>query len=150
MRVPASGGTPEALTAVDAAKHEASHRCSLPAPHSAARGPKAPKDRAAAGHAQTCGTLHSMTPAIGTRPGRNQPCHCGSGRKYKHCCLEKDDAQAASARATAAVEAAAQSSEPATSAPARDRKPYTHQPWKASSTRGFVPRTRTPRKVGGS
>ncbi len=22
--------------------------------------------------------------------GRNQPCHCGSGLKYKKCCLEKD------------------------------------------------------------
>jgi hypothetical protein len=22
--------------------------------------------------------------------GRNQPCHCGSGRKYKQCCLAKD------------------------------------------------------------
>ena len=22
--------------------------------------------------------------------GRNQPCHCGSGRKYKLCCLAKD------------------------------------------------------------
>jgi hypothetical protein len=22
--------------------------------------------------------------------GRNEPCHCGSGRKYKKCCLEKD------------------------------------------------------------
>jgi len=22
--------------------------------------------------------------------GRNDPCHCGSGEKYKHCCLEKD------------------------------------------------------------
>lgn len=21
----------------------------------------------------------------GSKPGRNQPCHCGSGRKYKHC-----------------------------------------------------------------
>jgi hypothetical protein len=21
--------------------------------------------------------------------GRNAPCPCGSGRKYKHCCLEK-------------------------------------------------------------
>jgi hypothetical protein len=19
--------------------------------------------------------------------GRNDPCHCGSGKKYKHCCL---------------------------------------------------------------
>ena len=22
--------------------------------------------------------------------GRNDPCPCGSGRKYKHCCLEKE------------------------------------------------------------
>ncbi|NUQ01453.1 MAG: SEC-C domain-containing protein, partial [Armatimonadetes bacterium] len=21
-----------------------------------------------------------------TAPGRNDPCPCGSGRKYKHCC----------------------------------------------------------------
>lgn len=24
------------------------------------------------------------------RPGRNEPCHCGSGKKYKHCCWELD------------------------------------------------------------
>lgn len=24
--------------------------------------------------------------------GRNDPCHCGSGKKYKHCCYEKDHA----------------------------------------------------------
>lgn len=22
--------------------------------------------------------------------GRNDPCHCGSGKKYKHCCFQKD------------------------------------------------------------
>ena len=22
--------------------------------------------------------------------GRNEPCHCGSGKKYKKCCLDKD------------------------------------------------------------
>jgi hypothetical protein len=27
--------------------------------------------------------------------GRNDPCPCGSGRKYKHCCLAKDTAPAA-------------------------------------------------------
>ena len=26
------------------------------------------------------------------KPGRNDPCPCGSGKKYKHCCLLKDDA----------------------------------------------------------
>lgn len=25
--------------------------------------------------------------------GRNQPCPCGSGNKYKRCCLRKDEAQ---------------------------------------------------------
>lgn len=23
--------------------------------------------------------------------GRNDPCHCGSGSKYKNCCLKKDN-----------------------------------------------------------
>lgn len=26
-----------------------------------------------------------------SRPGRNDICHCGSGKKYKKCCLDKDD-----------------------------------------------------------
>ena len=26
------------------------------------------------------------------KPGRNEPCPCGSGKKYKHCCLDKDRA----------------------------------------------------------
>jgi hypothetical protein len=95
-------------------------------------------------------TLFSMTAPTKARPGRNQPCHCGSGRKYKHCCLEKDDAQAGAARAKTAAAEAARSSEEATTAPARAPKPQTHQPWKANTTRGFVQRTRTPRKVGGS
>ena len=25
------------------------------------------------------------------KTGRNDPCYCGSGRKYKKCCLEKDE-----------------------------------------------------------
>ena len=25
------------------------------------------------------------------RPGRNEPCPCGSGKKYKHCCESKRD-----------------------------------------------------------
>lgn len=32
----------------------------------------------------------------GTKPmppsiGRNEPCHCGSGMKYKRCCFEADE-----------------------------------------------------------
>ena len=82
--------------------------------------------------------------------GTHQPCHCGSGRKYKHCCLEKDDAMAATARAQTGGDVTAQRPESATAAPTRAPKHQTHQPWKAPATRGFVPRTRSPRKVGGS
>jgi hypothetical protein len=96
--------------------------------------------------------VHSLSMAAPTsaRPGRNEPCHCGSGRKYKHCCLEKDDAKAAAARAKAAEEAATESSAEAAAPAARATKPQTHQPWKATTSRGFIPRSRTPRKVGGS
>lgn len=35
------------------------------------------------------------------RIGRNDSCHCGSGKKYKKCCLAGDDARAAQKRAAA-------------------------------------------------
>jgi hypothetical protein len=38
-------------------------------------------------------------------PGRNDPCHCGSGKKYKQCHLDKDEAAAREARAAAMAEA---------------------------------------------
>ena len=82
------------------------------------------------------------------RPGRNEPCHCGSGRKYKHCCLEKDEGAAAAARAKAAAEASVSAPE-ASASPVHTPKHQTHQPWKARISRGFIPRTRIPRKVGG-
>jgi hypothetical protein len=92
-----------------------------------------------------------MTTPIAAPPGRNEPCHCGSGRKYKHCCLAKDEAAAATARAKAAADAPPESVEAAEPATAkRTPKPQTHQPWKATTSRGFVPAARTPRKVGGS
>jgi hypothetical protein len=28
---------------------------------------------------------------VSNRPGRNDPCPCGSGKKYKHCCALKRD-----------------------------------------------------------
>lgn len=45
--------------------------------------------------------------------GRNDPCHCGSGQKYKKCHLPKDEAArsaelAAAAAAAAAAQAAAE------------------------------------------
>jgi tetratricopeptide (TPR) repeat protein len=35
-----------------------------------------------------------------TKTGRNNPCPCGSGKKYKQCCLEKDEAADRAAAAT--------------------------------------------------
>ncbi len=80
-------------------------------------------------------------------PGRNAPCPCGSGRKYKHCCLEKDEAKAREASAAATETPSAS----AGAAPPRPPKHQTHQPWKrsAANTHGFHPRVSTPRKVGG-
>ena len=31
---------------------------------------------------------------MSNKPGRNDPCPCGSGRKYKRCCLPIDEAAA--------------------------------------------------------
>ena len=35
--------------------------------------------------------------------GRNDLCRCGSGKKYKHCCLEKDNARLLSKTAMIAI-----------------------------------------------
>ena len=99
-----------------------------------------------------------MTPSTEARPGRNQPCYCGSGKKYKQCCLAKDEEAAAAARAKAAEEAAEtpEATEPdaqsdgETAGASRTARPRTHQPWKSTATRGHVPAQRLPRKVGGS
>ncbi len=84
------------------------------------------------------------------RPGRNETCHCGSGKKYKHCCLAKDEEAERAARALQAnaVEPAtppADEPSPRPTPPAR----ATGQPWKRAiqSTRG-PRRINTPRKAG--
>ena len=82
------------------------------------------------------------------RPGRNEPCRCGSGRKYKQCCLDKDQSEARVAHAKAIAEAPESSPDAAAAAP-RAPKHQTQQPWKASANRGSHQRVRTPRKVGG-
>ena len=42
-----------------------------------------------------------------TKTGRNDPCPCGTGQKYKRCCLEKHQAAARQVLAAQAAEAAA-------------------------------------------
>ncbi len=93
-----------------------------------------------------------MNAPTSAKPGRNEPCHCGSGRKYKQCCLTTDETLAAAARKVRA-EVAAATEVPAegveASAP-RTPKHQTQQPWRNTVSRGFVPRSTTPRKAGGS
>ena len=89
-----------------------------------------------------------------SRRGRNERCHCGSGKKYKRCCLSKDEAADRAALEKAAKAAGAK--EPGEveggERPARSRppRPGADQPWRrsAQNTRGFQKFT-GPRKVGG-
>lgn len=96
-----------------------------------------------------------MTQASKT-PGRNAPCPCGSGRKYKQCCLEKDEAALRKAKEEAA-EAGQEASEPAAadtdtatenpSVPRRHGKESTGKPWKRGAPAHPSQRT-MPRKAG--
>jgi len=38
------------------------------------------------------GTIEKKPVKKGVKVGRNDPCPCGSGKKYKHCCWDKDNA----------------------------------------------------------
>jgi hypothetical protein len=81
--------------------------------------------------------------------GRNDPCHCGSGKKYKQCCLEKDEAAARQARAKAAEKAPAAAADEDKKVK-RPPKHATQQPWKGrQETRGFQ-KANLPRRSGGS
>jgi hypothetical protein len=85
--------------------------------------------------------------------GRNDPCHCGSGKKYKQCHLEKDEAKERAARAKAEEKSAKEPAVAETAADQASKKPQRHakeQPWKGqANTRGFQ-RVNAMRKVGGS
>jgi hypothetical protein len=87
--------------------------------------------------------------------GRNDPCHCGSGKKYKTCHLAKDEEAARAARAkaleTAPAPAPEAEKETTGSHHAAPPRHATQQPWKksATNTRAFQ-RMSSPRKVGGS
>jgi tetratricopeptide (TPR) repeat protein len=51
-----------------------------------------------AGRARLAGHLGSLNRNImNAKPGRNDPCACGSGRKYKKCCGPQNEAQPANA-----------------------------------------------------
>ena len=93
--------------------------------------------------------------------GRNDPCHCGSGKKYKACHLEADETAAREARKAAqekqeaeaapAEEAAADAPAAEHAHPPREPRHNTSQPWKKSAGGPrSVPRFNAPRRSGGS
>ncbi|HVR29425.1 MAG TPA: SEC-C metal-binding domain-containing protein [Thermoanaerobaculia bacterium] len=94
---------------------------------------------------------------IPTRPpGRNDRCPCGSGRKYKHCCLAKDVAADRAARAEEAGAAAPPPAPEPESEPDATRRrtgesKRLDQPWKRGheQARGFRKRSGPRNKRGG-
>ncbi|MGE0397067.1 MAG: SEC-C metal-binding domain-containing protein [Kofleriaceae bacterium] len=78
--------------------------------------------------------------AMSERPGRNEPCHCGSGSKYKKCCLEKDEAARVAALATQAAAAAAAA--PPLPPDARGARAKQEAPKPAAATRRMAPASR--------
>ena len=75
------------------------------------------------------------------------------GPQVQTVCFEKDEKAASAERAkaaAAAVETPEPTEETAAAKPKRAPKPETNQPWRATTNRGYIPRARTPRKVGGS
>ncbi len=88
-------------------------------------------------------------------PGRNDPCHCGSGKKYKQCHLDQDEAAARAARAAALAEA--EKNAPPPEPPKDGEKPglkshdklsFHDQRGRGANTKGFQ-RASAVRKVGG-
>jgi len=91
-----------------------------------------------------------MAETAARHPGRNEPCHCGSGKKYKHCCLVKDEESERAARehqASPPPPAEPPGEEPPQRTPPPPRTQG--QPWKRSVRSAPGPRrVTTPRKAG--
>ena len=84
------------------------------------------------------------------RPGRNDRCHCGSGKKYKRCCLGKDELAEREARTKATTKATNLPTDGQFEPDAPKPQRPTDQTWKrgAHDYRPFK-RFLTPRKRGG-
>jgi len=93
--------------------------------------------------------------------GRNDPCHCGSGKKYKKCCMAKDEAAEHKVleESWTKAEAAAKADAEKNAKEAKNTKdaPATHTPKHTGPTGSskqqhpsFIPQqTSLPRKSGG-
>jgi hypothetical protein len=89
--------------------------------------------------------------------GRNDPCHCGSGKKYKKCCMEKDQTAERKtleenwAKSAAEVKAEAEkNAKESKETPASPTKHGSNPQSIQSKHQKFVPsQVSTPRKSGG-
>jgi hypothetical protein len=102
----------------------------------------------------------ATAPALYPELGRNDPCHCGSGKKYKKCCMSKDEAAERQVleknwEKAAAAAAAAAKEQPESEAKAKESSNTTAKPTgPQKSTKQqhptFVPnQVAMPRKSGG-
>jgi len=81
--------------------------------------------------------------------GRNEPCHCGSGKKYKHCCLAKDEEAAREKAQQATTSPPPPPAEPERTPHVPPRRREANQPWKRTTQSALrFKRAATPRKVG--
>ena len=86
--------------------------------------------------------------------GRNDPCHCGSGKKYKKCCMAKDESAEHSALeeqwAKSAADAKAQAEKKAKEAPPAPSKTSAKPLSGEQRHPTFVPhQVNMPRRSGG-
>jgi hypothetical protein len=89
----------------------------------------------------------------GPLPGRNDPCRCGSGKKYKKCCLEKDEIARAKAAKEVAADLLAQAhtekkdeNKPGFKHPEKEKGPHQSQ---GAKPKASAPRNMFARKIGG-
>ena len=93
--------------------------------------------------------------------GRNAPCSCGSGKKYKQCCLDKDQLAAREAQAEAANqntqtdakgdEASDKKVDPSpgkSAVPRSQSGKGRNQPWKRAAGNTHPTQRTMPRKAG--
>jgi hypothetical protein len=102
----------------------------------------------------------SDAPLPAKLPGRNDPCHCGSGKKYKKCHEDKDatmthtvlekkwqEAEKLAAKKAEEEKEAAAKSPTATTQPKPNREPSQVSGHKHNTL--SVPKFNTPRRTGG-
>lgn len=72
------------------------------------------------------------------RVGRNDPCPCGSGKKYKKCCLNKPESSAPEVKAPAPEEAKAE----------KKTEPPPAKPLKTAQGKGAGKKPKKPKGIG--